>query len=147
MTESNTITPLTEDQAFSPGADLWIVNGTQDKWWQQIDFKTGFLLSSSLLFKKDNDTSKVQSIIEKTEIPAFHFESQSQHLLLGTANHLFNKWVLIINSDFENALVEIEKISRQLRAGSIRLFGIPRNEILDTTARLSASLPEISFVE
>lgn len=147
MTVNNSITPLSADDAFCAGSDLWIVRNQQSQWWQAIDFKSGFLLSSSLLFKKNNNTPEVQEIVAKTESPVFDFKNNDTDLLLGTANHFFNKWVLVLDGDLESKLPEIENISRKLQAKSIRLFGFERNEILDTTTRLSTSLPQITFVE
>ncbi|MBC7466116.1 MAG: hypothetical protein H7256_08990 [Bdellovibrio sp.] len=147
MTVNNSITQLTDDDAFCAGADLWVVQSNQNKWWQQIDFKSGFLLSSSLLFQKNNDSSKVHGIVQKTETVPFDFTTPTKHLLLGTTNHFFNKWVLVLDSDIDSALPEIEKISQQLKANGIRFFNISRNDVIETTTRLTASLPEISFVE
>jgi len=147
MTVNNSITQLTPDTAFIAGADLWVVSSKQSKWWQELDFRSGFLLSSSLLFQKNNDKSKVSSIVEKTETPALDFSSSTKHLLLGTKNHFFNKWVLILDSDLESAAGEIEKISQELKANAIRFFAFSKENVVETTTRLSARFPEISFVE
>lgn len=148
MIGSNSITPLMEADAFCAGADLWVVQSNQNKWWQELDFKSGFLLSSSLLFQKNNDISKVTGIVERTELVPLDFNVSTENLLLGTENHFFNKWILVLNTDdLESSLVEIAHISKKLNAKGLRFFAFPKNDILDTTTRLSASLPEISFVE
>ena len=43
---------LNPEAAFDAGAELWILSETQNAWWQNIDFRTGFLLSHCLLFQK-----------------------------------------------------------------------------------------------
>lgn len=89
----------------------------------------------------------MHSIVQKTETAPFDFTTPTKHLLLGTTNHFFNKWVLVLDSDIDTALPDIQKISQQLKANGIRFFAISRNDIIETTTRLTASLPEISFVE
>ncbi|MFZ3229743.1 MAG: hypothetical protein WA160_06035 [Pseudobdellovibrio sp.] len=147
MSSANLFPPLNPDYAFSAGADLWVINSDQNKWWQEIDFRSDFLLSSSLLYPKQMASAKIEQILKQTEMIDLNFESTSKNLLLGTESHFFNKWVFVISEDLKLTLPELEKTSQSLKAMSIRFFGFPKETITSIAASLSTSLLQISYVE
>lgn len=144
----------TMNYAFSAGADLWIIKAEQNEWWQEIDFRSGFLLSSSLLFEKKADQPIIKNILNQTELESYDFKINKNNLLLGSESHFPNKWILIIGDDKSDDLLEtlpsIEKMVDQLKVQSIRFFGYPKESLeksIFVTTRLTASLQQISFVE
>ncbi len=138
---------LTAETAFDAGADLWVLSEAQNGWWQNIDFRTGFLLSHCLLFQKKEPSSRLEAILTETQIKRINFSSDAKSLLLGTENHFFNKWILIVPDEMELAINEISTACDMLKVHSIRLFSPSEDLLKKLSARLSASLNRISFVE
>ncbi len=138
---------LTAETAFDAGADLWVLSEAQNGWWQNIDFRTGFLLSHCLLFQKKEPASRLEAILTETQIKRINFSSDAKSLLLGTENHFFNKWILIVPDEMELAINEINMACDMLKVHSIRLFSPSEDLLKKLSARLSASLNRISFVE
>lgn len=142
---------LTADAAFDAGADLWILSksqsASQSGWWQNIDFRTGFLLSHCLLFQKKEVSSRLEAILAETQIKKIDFSSPAKSLLLGTENHFFNKWILIVPDEITLAVSEINAACDLLKIHSIRLFSPSQALLEKISARLSTSLNRISFVE
>ena len=138
---------LTAETAFDAGADLWVLSEAQNGWWQNIDFRTGFLLSHCLLFQKKEPSSRLEAILTETQIKRINFSSDAKSLLLGTENHFFNKWILIVPDEMELAVNEINMACDMLKVHSIRLFSPSEDLLKKLSARLSASLNRISFVE
>ncbi len=138
---------LAADAAFEAGADLWVLSSGQTSWWQKIDFRTGFLLSQSLLFQKKEASNQLQSILTETQIAKINFSTATKSLLLGTENHFFNKWVLIIPEEIETSATEIHRICDSLKIHSVRFFSPSKALLTKVSARLSTSLNRISFVD
>ena len=138
---------LYAEAAFDAGADLWVLSETQNGWWQNIDFRTGFLLSHCVLFQKKVPSSKLDAILSETQIKRINFSTDAKSLLLGTENHFFNKWILIVPDKMELAVTEINAACDLLKVHSIRLFSPSEDLLKKLSARLSTSLNRMSFVE
>ena len=138
---------LRAEAAFDAGADLWVLSETQSGWWQNIDFRTGFLLSRCILFQKKEPPSKLEAILSETQIKKINFLTDAKSLLLGTENHFFNKWILVVPDKMELAVTEISTACDLLKIHSIRLFSPSEDLLKKLSTRLSASLNRISFVE
>ncbi len=135
------------ETAFDSGAELWILPNSQNSWWQKIDYHSGFLLSACLLFQKKESSTHLANILKETEITRSNFSTNKKSLLLGTENHFFNKWILITPTNTEVAFQEIAEVCDSLKIHSLRFFGTPEPLIHKISARLTASLNRISFVE
>ena len=85
---------ISEAQAFSSGADLWVIkNDFNLKWWNDIDFRSGFLLSRCLFHNKIPIPSQITQLIAETELPLFQLLPLSQCLVVGSSAHFLNKWI------------------------------------------------------
>ena len=139
---------LTAETAFDAGADLWVLSEAQNGWWQNIDFRTGFLLSHCLLFQKKEPASRLEAILTETQIKRINFSSDAKSLLLGTENHFFNKWILVWSDLKEEALADsIAELSTKLKFSSVRIFSDSTRLVAALTTRPSASSINISFIE
>ena len=135
------------DEAFSAGAELWIVPNQQNELWQELDYRSGFLLSTCKSHQKAEEPFKINEIIQQTLIEKKDFSNSSKSLLIGTEDHFFNKWILIIPEDTAEALADIAEACDSLNIRSVRFFSTPSEIVSSVGARLSASLSRISFVE
>lgn len=138
---------IAAESAFSAGAELWVLPMVQNNWWQQIDFKTGFLLSDCLLHQKKEASLNLSVILKETEMIKVNHSSTKKSLLVGTENHFFNKWVLLVPTENDLASPEIVEICDSLKVHSLRFFSASGSLIQKVLARPSASLNRISFVE
>ena len=138
---------ISTESAFDAGAQLWILPSVQNNWWQQIDYRSGFLLSECLLHQKKEASSHLLAILKETQISEINYLTQKKSLLVGTENHFFNKWILIVPTENDLAHSEITEVCNSLKIHSIRFFSAPDALIQKVLARLSTSLNRISFVE
>ncbi|OFZ29002.1 MAG: hypothetical protein A2622_12970 [Bdellovibrionales bacterium RIFCSPHIGHO2_01_FULL_40_29] len=143
----NAESKLTASTAFDAGSDLWVLPSTQNKWWQDIDFRTGFLLSHSLLFQKTTTSTALETILAETQIQKQNFLTSQKSLLIGTEGHLLNKWILLVPEDSKQAVNEVVETCATLKIHSLRFFGFPKDQIDHITAQLSTSLNRISFID
>lgn len=134
-------------QAFETGSELWIVPDLQNQIWQDLDFRSGFLLSTCKAYQKTKASFKIDEIVQETLIEKKDFNSASESLLIGTEDHFFNRWILVVPQNNEKAAAEIAEVCDHLKVSSIRFFSAPKDLIKSVTARLSTSLNRISFVE
>lgn len=138
---------LSAESAFSEGSELWILPMTQNNWWQRLDFQSGFLLSECLLHQKKEASLNLAAVLKETEIKKMNFLSSKKSLLVGTENHFFNKWVLLVPEENESAFTEIAEVCDSLKIHSLRFFSASESLIQKVLARPSTSLNRISFVE
>ncbi len=138
---------LDADQAFSAGAELWIVEDNyKDHWWNEIDFRSGFLLSACLYHNKKPLPNQIIQLVSETQLKAYSFSEDENVLLLGSSDHFHATWILLWKNN-PNAVVEkLSEISRNLKVKNIRLFSSdsPLNQLI--AARLSTSFEQISYV-
>ena len=92
---------LSLERSLSEGADLWIIkNDPSIKIWQELDFYSKKLLSDNYI--KDQTKKTV---------------------LLGTADHFLNRWVLLWKDLNEEELTNIVvKTCESLKTNRIRIF-------------------------
>ena len=134
-------------EAFSAGAELWIVPDQQNELWQELDYRSGFLLSTCKSHQKPEEPFKINEIVQQTSIEKKDFSNSSKSLLIGTEDHFFNKWVLVIPENTAESLADFAKACDSLNVKSVRFFSTPSEVVSSFGARLSASLSRISFVE
>lgn len=143
------VAKITKENAFSEGDQLWILeNNKQNPWWSEIDFRSGFLLSKLLLYKKNPAPEKLNEISKATDIEPIVFSKNQQPLLLGTSSHFKNKWILLWEkSEQKEVLEKIKPTVEGLKINSIRVFSDEKEFLNEISTRLTASLTQISNVE
>lgn len=142
------MTQLTADQAFSAGAELWILEDNfNDHWWNQIDFRSGFLLSACLYHNKKPLPNQINYLVSETQMKKYSFTEDPNILLLGTADHFHNRWILLWKNNPEAVIQKLTEIKRDLKVRNIRLFSANASFSEQVSARLSASFDQISYVD
>lgn len=142
------VAELNATEALKPGADLWVIkNDSQSKWWQELDFRSGFLLSKCLFHHRRPMSTKVNEILEITEFPKSQFLNNSTHLLVGSSDHFANKWILLWQDDPNQTEDAIHEISQSLKFKSVRLFSDSEALLKKFKARSKSSLDDITFIE
>jgi hypothetical protein len=142
------VAELTDAEAFDKGADLWIVkNDPQSKWWQELDLRSGFLLSRCLSHHRKPMGSKVNQILEITEFPRPTSIGESENLLIGTADHFLNKWILLWQNDPNIVDNSIEEMTKTMNFKSVRLFSDAETFLKKWKARPKSSLDDITFIK
>ena len=138
---------INSENAFDAGADLWVITPEQNKWWQEIDYRSGFLLATCLQHQKSEPSLKIEEILKETQLNKINSSTAKKSLLLGSENHFMNKWILVIPDDSTSSLDEVADTCVNLKVHSIRFFSTPESVVQKFSARLLTSLNRISFVE
>lgn len=142
-----TIEKITESEAFSSGSDLWVIpNNSNLNWWNELDFRSGYLFSKTVLFQKSSESVKLREVIQNTGIPKVNHPTETKSILLGTEDHFFNKWVYLIDEYAAENIQEILKVCQKLHCNSMRFFSVS-SEALQLLPRLSASITSITYLE
>ena len=142
------VVEILETEAFNQGSDLWVVkNDTNNKWWQELDFKSGFLLSQCIERNKKSTPQKLTEILELTDIKKLHFSEDPDFLLVGSSAHFLNKWILIWNSAPEKVSQKIIEILAAQKTNTVRFFSDAETIMSFIEARPKASVFDISYIE
>lgn len=142
------VAELNATEALNAGADLWIIkNDSQNKWWQELDFRSGFLLSECLYHNRRPMATKVNEILDITELPRAQFFKDSNNLLVGTSDHFANKWILLWEDNPAAVEESLDKMAVTLKIKSIRLFSDTEVLLKKLKARSKSSLSDITFIE
>jgi hypothetical protein len=139
---------LSEADAFTDGAQLWVIkNDPALFWWKKLDVHSKYLLSENFFKIAKSTASELQTIINATNLKMPLSSNSFDHLLVGSEDHFLNKWILLWNELSENELIElISKTSTQLKSNSIRLFS--NSEIVAALqTRPTTSSLNISYIE
>ncbi|MBC7420205.1 MAG: hypothetical protein H7328_05705 [Bdellovibrio sp.] len=148
MSAANKSVKLDADEAFNAGAELWIVeDNDKDKWWNEIDFRSGFLLSACLYHNKKPVASQMNYLITETQLKVYAFAEDQNILLLGSSDHFQNKWILLWKNDPAAVVEKLARMQSDLKIKNVRLFSPNQSLQQQIEARLSASLDQISYVE
>ncbi len=139
---------ISEAEAFGAGSELWIIkNDSTSKWWQEIDFRSGFLLSHCLYHHRKPVSSKVNEIMELTEFPRSQFSPDTNSLLIGTADHFLNKWILIWDHKTSDVNEMLDQILVSLKIKSIRFFSDAEPIVKRLKSSPKTSLTDITFIK
>lgn len=142
------VAELNSTEALKQGADLWVIkNDSESKWWQELDLRSGFLLSKCLFHHRRPMSVKVNEILEITEFPKSQFLDNSNNLLIGSSDHFANKWILLWQDDPIETEKNIYEISQTLKFKSVRLFSDSETLLKKIKARSKSSLDDITFIE
>ncbi len=138
--------PLTGQKHFSAGCDMWIlVNDPESFWWKQINFFTGFLLSSLNQKIKKGFTNSIsqetENILKLTDLPRFNFKSDSRTVYICVENHFHTRWLCLLPSAKDIGSDELLSNLKNLKCNNLRLFSMS-----DVPASLKASFPDLQIV-
>ena len=133
---------------------LILANNEKSVWYQELDFRTGFLLSKSRSFKKSAQRPELTQIIAATKVPEYNYHIDPihhTHLFIGTQQHLNSDWVVLLNGERPNTEVtdDLKKNFKNLKIDSIKILV---NDTAATTTEqtlmtsLKSSFPEVQFV-
>ena len=140
---------LTEQEAFTAGADLWVIsNDPKLAWWENLDFHTHQLLTKNYLHQKTIPHAELLDIVKATSIIQLEKINLKNYVLLGTADHFLNKWVLVYTQMPANDLADtLSDLSKKLNFSSLRFFSDSQKCIDAIKARPTASSLSISYIE
>ncbi len=142
------VVKVSEADAFNSGSELWIIkNKFENKWWQEIDFRSGFLLSHYLHRSKKFVAPQMTEILKLTGISRLEFVENENTLLIGSSHHFLNKWILIWNADASEVSDKIQQLTENLKIKSIRLFSDSEVLLSHLKTRPKTSLADFSFIE
>ncbi len=135
-----------EKNHFSAGCDMWIlINNPDSFWWKQINFSTGFLLSSLNQKIKTSFThstsQETENILSNTGLPRFDFKIKSEIIYINVQNHFLTKWLCLLNSPQDLQSADFKKNLQGLKCKNLRFF-----MNTDIPASLSASFPDLQIV-
>ncbi len=138
---------LPSEAALQAGADLWVVeNNAQSYWWNELDFRAGFLFSKTLNHSKVKLPEVILKLLNDTQLPSFSFTEDENILLLGTESHFHCHWILLWKDSPEKVCQKLIAMESSLKIKNLRFFssGGALNPLFET--RLTASFEQISYV-
>jgi hypothetical protein len=142
------VVEISAAEAFNPGSDLWVVkNDFKNSWWNELDFRSGFLLSHCLVHTKKAFPAKITELLELTELKKYSFSEDQTNLLLGSSDHFLNKWILIWDNNPEKIVEKLEQMALQLKTNSVRFFSDSELLMGFMEARRKTSLTNITYIE
>ena len=142
------VAEIPESQAFNEGAELWVIkNDPADKWWQEIDYRSGFLLSHCLYHHKKPVSTKVNELLEITEFPRSQFIQDTDLLLVGSSDHFLNKWILLWDKKTSTVGEMLAEISKNLNFKSARFFSDSEALLKSVKSGPKTSLTDITFIK
>lgn len=115
-------------QAFSPGADLWILPDYEytsaliSEWTAKVDWQLNFALSKYHSRTKTEISVVLQSVIQQTELPIYLQKADLKSILISTRGLVPAKWCLFYKFDPTSFKDEVLKVAEQLGTSSIRIF-------------------------
>lgn len=143
---------LSSNQAFNPGADLWITpDFASSKIASQLDWYNNFLMGKMLRKKKLELPPQVKAIIQQTEIPHKEIElASTANLMISSAAQLPNRWTVMIfyNQDSTFWCQKIYDLYLHLKKPSFRIFlptNLSMNQFIESW-RLVSSDEDFSIV-
>ncbi|MCK6597307.1 MAG: hypothetical protein L6Q37_03000 [Bdellovibrionaceae bacterium] len=121
---------LSSNQAYNPGADLWIVpNFENSKISINIDWYNNFLLGKTSRRVAKNLSSELEDVITETELKLTSPKSPAKSpIMIASDLSLPNRWtvMLVFNQDVKSWCKEIQKLYFDLKKPSMRIF-LPSN--------------------
>ena len=130
---------------------LILSNSDKGLWYQDLDFRTGFLLSKSKRYRRSPLRPEVQQIVDATGLPLNPIELSTSHkcvLYLGTIQHLHSDWVALVDI----TVIDPKILSKQLQELKVQKvkFLSDGNSANDTEAKiltsLKSSFSDVEFV-
>jgi len=127
------------------GRDIWVLLNQPHFWWDEIDFRTGYQLSS--LQKKfktgftKSKSSQVEKIAHDIQFPVPHIQIESPFLFVQASNNLKTRWLCLVQSVSDLNHPSFEKNLNSLNCRKIRFFSP-----LEIPTGLKTSFPDTEFI-
>lgn len=138
---------LQSENAFSAGADLWLIeNSSQGHWWQELDLRSHFLLTRSASHSTLTPESGLVDILAETGLKHADIKFNSDYLLIGASDHFNCRWILLWNPSPTISVDHILSIGFKLQAQSLRFYG-SHDLAREISTRPTASSLTISYIE
>lgn len=99
-----------------------LLNNDKSFWYQELDFKTAFLLSKSRSFKKTATKPELTQIITATKLPELHFTDDRHHhgaLFIGAKQHINSDWILLYDNQIIPSPQVIDVLKKNLKSLNI----------------------------
>lgn len=142
------VVEISKNDAFKAGSEIWVIqNDSLNSWWQELDFRSGFLLSKCLYRNKLQTSSKIIEILEQTQLNRIEFNEDENFLLIGTQDHFLNKWIFLWNQNNNQLIDKLEEIAFSQKVKSIRFFSNSENILHQMETRPKTRFIDITFVE
>lgn len=143
---------LSINQAFNPGAELWVVpDFDHSQIATKLDWYNGFLAGKMSRKGPKKMASDLVDILNETELPQFEYHIQTQDsILVPTQSKFPNRWTAFIpyNGDLDNWCIRINKLYLNLKNPTLRIF-LPTDLSLSAfteTWRSISSIEDLSIV-
>lgn len=113
--------------AFSPGADLWVIPTIEACWWtQHMDWKLNFQIAKSLSRKRAEVSAELAEIIGQCGLENLSHKTAStaQPILIESQNLLPNRWVIMLDHDWadNDSVKQLVNLWQKLQKPSMRIF-------------------------
>lgn len=137
--------------AFSPGAELWIVPAlAHSQWTKKIDWKLNFQIAKSHLHKKLHLSQSLTETLEKCQIPQIPLGEVPPTLMIASHQLLPNRWLVVIEEDCKDLeyLQKAAQISQKLGVKKVRIFLSAQKDSQSSgsrNSRLRSLAPAIEF--
>lgn len=122
----------TEDLAFAPGADLWILpDRSQSAWAAQVDWYLNFQIGRAEKHESQPLPSQVQNILELCELRGYDWKGEARKdpsLMVWASPFVPARWVLTLPDGADLAAWASQAVRKwkSLNQPSIRIF-LPQN--------------------
>jgi hypothetical protein len=150
MNANNRSVSNTEIQeALSAGAELWVIqNKPESSWWQELDYRSRYLLSQSYFHSKKQISKELLEILKATNLQEIKKNEPKNFILIGSSDHFLNKWILVWNDMSPTEVCTIvESLAQDLNFSSARFFSDSDQIKQVFQARPTASSLTISYIE
>ncbi len=108
-----------------------LVNNEKSFWYQELDFKTAFLLSKSRSFKKTAQRPELTQIIAATKLPEVQINShvtnevhRHESLYIGAKQHIDSDWILLYDAHIAPSPQVIESLKKNMKSLNIESLKI-----------------------
>lgn len=130
---------------------LILSNSDKGLWYQDLDFKTGFLLSKSRRYRRSPLRPEVQQIVDATGLPLNPIElstTQKGVLYLGTIQHIHSEWVALVDTSAIDPKILTQQL-QELKIQKVKFLSdgtIPNEIETKILTSLKSSFSDVEFV-
>lgn len=120
------IKPLSPVEAFSPGAELWIIPDRRNSYWaRRIDWHLQFLISRSMIHQSPRISRDLEKIVKDNEITFYDDDvPRGAPLLIFSVDLLPNRETVLlpIGSKFSEWVEKASRVWKDLKTPPLRIF-------------------------
>jgi hypothetical protein len=117
------IQSLTRDQAFDPGAELWVLPKSNLAYLDRLNWLLNFQITEAGHHQPHALPTLVQDILNKCELRSLDFiESHPENLLIASREFVPSEWVLLVADSKKPWIFETFKSWMSLGKPRLRVF-------------------------